>query len=332
VRHLRSGAWGWLAALAFCGAVHAEETAPAAAPPERQAIPGTHVSLEVPAGFHVAREFAGIGRAADFTSVMVTELAVPRAIALESLSEESLTRSGLQRLGGSDVKVDGQPAARVDAVQKIGSKSFRKWFLLLGDETHSVLLTATAPDELKQQHEAALVAVLESARWEEAGAPPASSAAPELRFSVKEAAPLRIVRSADDSLVLSEAQAQKGHVTPVVTAGASRAQVAIDDLAAFARSRLEQTPSVFEVQIRSQAARPLGKLAGHEIRADAKDAESGRAVRVHQVLAEDGGRYYLVQGIFDAADDARLSPAFDAVAASFELRNPSKSAVKAGAN
>jgi hypothetical protein len=331
VRQLRSGVWGWLAAAALCGAVHAEETTPAAAPPQREAIPGTHVSIEVPAGFHVAREFAGIGRAEDFTSVMVTELAVPRAIALESLSQESLTRSGLERLGSSDLQVGGKAATRVDALQKIGSKSFRKWFLLLGDETHSVLLTATAPDELRQQHESALVAVLESTRWEESGAP-AAAAAPELHFSVREAAPLRIVRSANDSLVLSESQAQKGHVAPVVTAGASRARVAIDDLAAFARTRLEQTPSVHEIQIRSQSARPLGKLAGHEIRADAKDAESGRAVRVHQVLAEDGGRYYLVQGIFDAEDDARLSPAFEAVAASFELRNPSKSAAHAGAN
>jgi hypothetical protein len=322
VRILRSGARGWLAALALCVPVHAEETA------QRHAIPGTHVSLAVPAGFSVAREFTGIGRAEDFTSVMVTELDVPLAIALESLSEASLTRSGLQRIGSSELKVDGRAATRVDAVQKIGSKSFRKWFLLLGDDTHAVLLTATAPSELEQQHESALVGVLESADWQPGGVP---AVAPVLSFAVREAAPLRVVRSGDDSLVLSEAQAKPGRVPPVVTAGASRAQVAIADLPDFARTRLEETVSVREIQIRSEGARPLGKLAGHEIRADAKDAESGRAVRVHQVLAGDGSRYYLVQGIFDAEDDARLTPAFEAVAASFEVRNPSNSAARPAA-
>lgn len=319
---VRSGLAGWIALLALCASAQAQE---AAAPAQRQPIPGTHVSLEVPAGFSVAREFTGIGRAEDFTSVMVTELDVPLAIALESLSEPALKRSGLERLGSSELKVDGRPATRVDAVQRIGSKSFRKWFLLFGDDTHSVLLTATAPNELEAQHRDALLHVLQSTHWDPKAGPAAE--APELRFAVKEAAPLRIVRSADDSLVLSEAKAVKGHVTPVVTVGASRAQVEISELARFARTRLEETTSVDEIQIRSQGPRRLATLEGHEIRADAKDAESGRAVRVHQILAGEGARYYLVQGIFDADDAARLEPAFEAVAASFTLR-PAASVAK----
>jgi hypothetical protein len=302
--------------LALCGPAQAEEPAPA---PTRQQIPGTDVSLEVPAGFSVAREFAGIGRAEDFTSVMVTELDVPLAIALESLSQPALTRSGLERLGSSELKVDGRQATRIDAVQKIGSKSFRKWFLLFGDDTHSVMLTATAPSELEAQHRDALLQVLQSTHWDKGGGASAAPA-PALRFAVKEAAPLKIVRSADDALVLSEAQAVKGHVAPVVTVGASRAQVEIGELAGFARTRLEETTSVEKIQIRSQGPRRLATLQGHEIRADAKDAQSGRAVRVHQILAGEGARYYLVQGIFDAADAARLEPAFEAVVASFTLR------------
>ena len=43
-------------------------------------------------------------------------------------------------------------------------------------------------------------------------------------------------------------------------------------------------------------------------------------MRVRQILATDGARYFLVQGIFDADDATRLGPAFEGVATSFKLR------------
>jgi hypothetical protein len=308
-----------LTAVALLGAgPTAEIEAPRRDAVEREKIPGTRVALMVPDGFEIARDFPGIGRSQDFTSVLVTELNVPAAIAAESVSEAALARNGVELIESKPVQIYGRPATRVDAVQKIGAISFRKWFLVLGNDTKSVMLTATTPSENEEQYRTALVQVLESAHWDEGGAP--ASAPVALPFQVKEAPPLRIVRSAATALVLSEPAPVKGHVTPVVTVGASKATVAVGELAGFAKTRLEETPTLTEIQIRSQGAQRLGGLPGHEIRADARDTESGRPVRVHQLLAEDGGHYYLVQGIFDAEDAGRLDPAFDAVAASFTLR------------
>jgi hypothetical protein len=302
--------WGLLATLAAAQAVGAEEA------PLRQSIRGTRISLEVPAGFRVSEDFPGIGRVEEFSSVMVTELDVPVEIAVETFSKPALERRGIEMQRSGPALVDGRPATLVHATQRIGGMTFRKWFLLLGDETRSVLLTATTPIEQEQQHGDVLVHVLSSAHWSEARGPEPAQALP---FRVKEAPPLRFVRSSDAAVVLSDPQAASGHVAPIVTVGASRAQVEIDDLAAFARERLEETVSIHEIAVESEGPQRLGGLAAHQIVARARDAENGRAVRVRQILAHDDTRYYLVQGVFDAEDAARLEPAFDAVAASFAL-------------
>lgn len=313
---------GWtlaLLALAAAAAHGAEEAPPESAPqapPLRQSIRGTGITLEVPAGFVVSQDFPGIGRAEDMSSVMVTELEVPVAIAGEAFAPEALERRGLEAHRTGPVEVDGRPATLVHATQRIGGMTFRKWFLLLGDETRSVLLTATTPIELEEQHRDVLVRVLSGAHWSGSRAPQPAQALP---FRVKEAPPLRVVRSGDAALVLSDPQVAAGHVAPLVTVGASRAQVEIADLAAFARERLEETVSIHEITIESQGPRVLGGLEAHQIVARARDAENGRAVRVRQILARDGARYYLVQGVFDAEDAARLEPAFEAVATSFAL-------------
>jgi hypothetical protein len=304
---------------------------PAAAPPAaelRQTIADTGVSLPVPEGFRASEDFPGIGRAEDLTSVMVTLLDVPVAIAAEAFGERPLAQRGFELQSTTRVQVDGRDATRIDATQRIGGMSFRKWFLLLGDETRSVLLTATTPLESEAQYRDALVHVLLSAQW---GAPRAPAEPKPLSFQVREAAPLRIVRSGDDAIVLTDPGAAPGRVAPLVSVGASRALVAIPDLAAFARERLEQTVSVREIALDSEQERRLATLGGHEIRASALDTDSGRAVKVHQILASDGSRYYLVQGIFDAEDAQRLEPAFEAVASSFELRASTAAAGAAAA-
>jgi len=289
----------------------------------RQAIGHTGVSLLVPTGFKSSEDFPGIGRAEDLSSVMVTELDVPQSAAAEAFTQPALERRGIAVASTRPITVDGRETSLIEATQKIGSMTFRKWFVLLGSDTRSVLLTATTPVEYEGQHREALVHVLESARWSEASGPAPAVA---LSFQVKEVPPLRIVRSGNDSIVLSDPEVVKGHVAPLVTVGASQARVDASDLAAFAKSRLEETTSLHEISVEEQGPRALGSLQGYQITAKAKDTESGRPVRVRQILASDGSRYFLVQGIFDADDATRLGPAFEGVATSFKLRDASAGA------
>jgi hypothetical protein len=149
--------------------------APKVTPPPEAASPapieahhtvsGTGVTLIVPAGFSAARDFPGIARATDLSSVMVTELDVPLALASEAFAPDALARRDIEVASTTPVVVDGHSTQLIQATQRIGEMRFSKWFLLLGDDKHSVLLTATTPSDREAQHRDALVHVLETAQW-----------------------------------------------------------------------------------------------------------------------------------------------------------------------
>jgi hypothetical protein len=281
-------------------------------------IPGTRIALVVPPGFHVAREFPGIGRDEDLTSVLVTELPVPLEISLPTFSPEALAERGIRYHRSGSVEVSGRRATLVHASQNVAGMEFRKWMLVIGDETETVMVVATTPIELEATHQAALVETLASVRW----TPGPREAPTALPFSIRPPDPLRIVTSARNALVLSD-PAYDGsgeRLPPVVSVGYSVALVQIRDLAAFARQRLEETASISEIEILEESPRRLDGMPAHAIEADAHDASTDREVRVRQVLATDGARFYLIQGIAERREAEPFAGLFDAVVTSFARR------------
>jgi hypothetical protein len=286
---------------------------------ERVPIPGTRVRMEVPAGFSVSHEFPGIGHDEDLTSILVTELAFPIEIARPTLSREALAERGVRLHDAVPVEVSGRRALLVHASQRARGISFRKWMLLLGDGSGSVLVTATTPRELEATHQVALVEALRSVVWTPTGPDPSSVILP---FEVDAPAPLRIVTTATNAVVFANPDHDPGPdgVAPLVSVGESLAQVEIDDLPAFARQRLLETPTVDEIEVEREAPRLLAGMPGHEIHARARDTQSEREVRIIQLLALGESRYYLIQTIAQPDDAASFERAYDAVANSFRLR------------
>lgn len=292
-------------------------------------IPGTRVHLAVPEGFAVAEDFPGIGRDEDVTSVLVTELPVPLEVASRSLEPDALEQRGVALHASARVEADGRDALLAHASQRTAGTAFRKWMLLFGDSRGSVLVTATTPREYEERHQEALVDTLRSVVWRpddgpDDGPDDASDgpAAPDaLPFALRAPPPFEVVSRASNAVVLTDRErAAAGGVAPLVSVGASLGRVAVGDLADFARRRLDETPSVEAIEAESEGARTLGGMPGHEIRARARDVQTGREVRVVQLLAAREGRYYLVQAIARPADAAATRSAYEAVAESFRLR------------
>lgn len=298
----------WLLALGL---------AASAAASEPQRIAGTGVSLDVPDGFHVSQEFPGFGRDDDLTSLLVSELPAPFEASRASFGAEALASRGVTLHRTVDVVVDGRRGLLMHASQRSAGVTFRKWILLLGDDRASVLLTATTPLDREAMHRDALVSTLRSVRWD----PEQKTSDTEgLRFRVSEVAPLRIVSSAPNAVVLSDPDHGPGTLAPLVVVGSSLGRVQIRDLAGFARRRLDQTVSIEAVEIASEAPASLDGLPGHRIEARALDGDSGRPVHVTQLLATDGERYYLLQAIVDAHTRGSLEPVLEAIFASFTLQ------------
>ena len=100
------------------------------------------VALVVPAGFHLSRDFPGIGLDEDLTSVLVTELAVPLEVSLPPFSPQALAERGITLHRSGTVEVSGRRATLVHASQKVTGVDFRKWMLVLGDENRVKLSEA----------------------------------------------------------------------------------------------------------------------------------------------------------------------------------------------
>lgn len=288
-------------------------------------IPGTGVSLIVPTGFTLSSAFPGLGRDEDLSSVLVTELPFPLEIARRSLEPAALEERGLSVHRIGIVEVDGHAALLVHASQSAGGIQFRKWMVLIGDDQASVLITATTPLDKESVHQQALVEALRTARWS-GGQSEANRAEPELPFVIREPAPLRVVASSRDALLLSDpSRTGEAGASPIVSVGVSRALVQIANLAEFANQRLNESVTVDQIEVRSEAPRKLAGLPAHEIRADAHDTATGDLVRITQVLATDGARYFLLQGVARRDEAERFAPLFEAVVESFSLREDSPS-------
>lgn len=302
-----------------CALLAALVLAVTASAEEYRQIEGTRVQLRVPDGFFVSDEFPGLGREEDLTSVLVSELAAPLALTRTTFGAEALAEKGVTLRRAVEVEVEGRAGLLLHATQNAAGVAFRKWILLLGDERRSVLITATAPLDLEARHQQALVETLSTARWN-----PDVEVTPGdgMRFSVAEAPPLRIVSSAANAIVLSDPTRTFGPgPPPLVVVGSSLGRVQIADLADFARQRLEQTVSIEEIEVREESERSLDELPAHEIRARARDVASKRVMQVTQVLATDGERYFLLQGIVDAEESEAFAPILQQVIDSFSLRD-----------
>jgi hypothetical protein len=293
--------------------VFAALLAHAATAAERVSIPGTDVSLPLPEGFALTPDFPGIGLDADLTSVLVTELPVPFAISKQRFDADALARGGVTLRRSDSIEVDGHEGLLLHATQTAAGVEFRKWLVVFGDDTESILLAATTPLDQEARHQGVLVETLRGAQWRRA-----ADAAKRLPFRIGEVPPLEVVSSASNAVVLADPHFHPPDTVPGhVTVGISAATVQIGSLAGFARHRLVETTSIKEVEITSETEAELDGMPAHRIEATAVDLEKDRPVQVLQLLATDGTHYFLVQGIADASRAEIFEPRFDRVGALF---------------
>jgi hypothetical protein len=296
--------WPLLLAVLLASAAHAVE---------RVDIPGTDISLPLPEGFALAPDFPGIGNDEDLTSVLVTELPVPFAISKQRFDADALARGGVKLRRADSIEVDGHEGLLLHATQTAAGLEFRKWLVVFGDDTESILLAATTPLDQEAQHQGVLVETLRGAQWRRA-----SDAAKLLPFRIGEVEPFEVVSSASNAVVLADPHFHPPDTVPGhVTVGVSAATVQIGSLAGFSRHRLEETPSIKDVEITSESEAELDGMPAHRIEATAIDLEKDRLVQVLQLLATDGTHYFLVQGIADASRAAIFEPRFDRIGALF---------------
>ena len=280
-------------------------------------IPGSRISLEVPAGFSVARGYAGIAQADARVSVRIAELPTAARQMRAAMTAEQLASRGMRLVETEPVVTPIGEGTLLLVAQQDQGVEFRRLILVTGNEGETVLLTASAPASAWPTYADTLRGLLLGARWD-----PLASVDPmaALGFRIGATADLEpalalagaaLLVTSRDPADAPESGGPFALVTRSATLGEGR------DLAAISRRQLAASRRITDARIGRERETEMGGMPAHELIASARS--NGKELTVYQVLGFDGDSYYLLQGFVETARDARFVPQFRALADSLEI-------------
>lgn len=278
-------------------------------------VQGTGVKLAPPDGFVASERFPGFRNDDGAVSIMVTELPGPFAEARKMFDGDGLAKRGVKLLSVTEVTANGAPALLARAEQTQQGIEFSKWMLIGGDATASVLIVANYPKAAATEHEEPLRAALLGATWT-AGA--ARDPYEGLPFRLTATDTLKLARRVSNNVAFTES----GKLPPaspdeaLFVVGVSTSAVAPSNLAAFSAKRARATESLTEFGDLAGTPVKVAGLDAYEIVVPAKDAKTGAAKRLFQVIALDGSGYWVAQGIAPEARADALVEEFRRIVAS----------------
>jgi hypothetical protein len=238
------------------------------------------------------------------------------------MNREGLASRGMTLLHSEPATIPGAAEGLLVHVhQQAGDVLFAKWMVVCGDESASVLVTATFPESLVETLEAPLRrAVLSTVLAREGPA----DAFEGLPFRVDPGPGLRIGSRMGNMLSLTPdgGSAPLAPGAPRCFVGLSVAEADLTDLRAFAEEHARRTVTLRGVQVLRGRPLRIDGLEAWELEADAKHAESGLPLRLYQVVLSEGRNYALIVGMVEASRAADYVPAFRHVAESFSRRPP----------
>ena len=286
---------------------------------ELQPVTGTNVSLIPPADFVVSDRFAGYQHEESNSSILVTEIPASIEQLRPGLTDsERLQEKGIVLLNKETVIVDGQKALLLNVRQSAYDTDFKKWILLIGNETESTLVTATFLAELESEYSQQLKDSLLTVEWNHS----ATSSTNGLAFILLETKDLKLAEEIGNALAYT-----KDGVFPAVSTNDPIFVVApsispqYKEISVFAEERLLQTENLAGIEIINSKETSIDNLPGYEIVAMGKDIKSGETITLYQVILVDSDSYYyLMQGQVSADLNQQYLSQFKELARSFTRR------------
>lgn len=273
-------------------------SAPALA--QRSAVPGTRLYLDPPAGFIPSPEFPGFINPAARASISVTEIPAPLLDALEAYGAEGLRKKGIAVISTDTFEKDGLRAMLMRGEQGTGSQRMVKLFLVTGDASESVIVTASYAKRFGADLDTRLWASLRDATWDSSQMLDHFDG---LGFSLKEVPGLRIATRVSNSVIFTRDgrlpdQYYTGQM--LIVGWVKGLTPAIEERRAFAEKRFLATALLTDVQIDNTESTTINGLSGFTTTGTGNHRHLGYATVSYQVVlfAEDG--ILIAQGLTDS--------------------------------
>lgn len=283
------------------------EEAPAVETPEGEAaegptevlspvrIPGTRVSLSPLPGFGLADTFAGITSPELRASVLVVEIPASYAETSVSLGPDSLDAKGVTVTSREETTINGYPATVVALGQEEDGTQYLKWATIFGNDTESVLLTATYPAELDADIGHVMKGELLAAAWMPTEITDPFEGMP---FTVAEPLGYKVATRLANSLLLTKdgLLPEAGATDPVILVGFARSPAELPDMARFAQDRLAATDDLQNPEASAVEEVTVDGLPAVVIHAKGTDAGTQQAVAFYQAVIFSERRHFVIQG------------------------------------
>lgn len=283
-------------------------------------VRGTRVDMEKPAGFVDAPNFSGFQHAEDGSSIMVTEMPAPYAQATAGFNAEGLASRGMKLVSKLDTKVGHFPAMLLEVTQNAYGTDYRKWMLVFGDPSRTVIVAGTAANAVPTASDVVKKAVLSTSYAESAAVP---SMVADLPFTISGTKDLKLANRIQNMLLFTTdgkiGQPKPKDPTLFIVGQALATNMDIPDKTAFARKRLQQTEGVSNLEVLSEGDVKISGLPAREIAASAV-GKKGDKVFILQIIVYAQHSYFVMQGLTDLSMRAAREPEFRLLANSFKLK------------
>jgi hypothetical protein len=280
-------------------------------------VPGTRVTITPPEGFSPAQQYPGFERPEAQASIMVTELPVPAAAMMRSMTTPALASKGMVLISARDVSINQRPARLLHVRQQAAAGEVLKWMLVAGDAKTSVMVVGAFGEASSDMGDAIRRSLLTVA-W---GSAEPADEFEGLPFRVTPTARMKLARRLSNMLMFTESgtTGSPGSTEALYIAGHSIGRGQIADVQGFSESRAKQTTLIKGIANFSGRQVQIAGMDGYELEADATDARSGRAMRLYQVIIPDATGYYILQGLSRADHARELFAEFRTLTASFRV-------------
>lgn len=293
----------------------------------RLQIPGTIVSIVPPSGFSKADRFPGFFRREADSSIMVTDVPGPYSEITKSFNEIDLSARSMRLLERKDVTVCGKNGLLLNIAQTAHKKLYEKWIVIFGSENETYLVTATFPQDLRDQMSNALRSSILSTQC---SSDTDKNFFEGLTFTISNSPKMKFANRMGNNITMTKDGSfpVKNETDPILIAGASISQdLVIDNKKSFAIKLVQKIATLKNIEIEEIKNIKIDNLPGYEITARGTDKYHGETNYAYQVILFGDTDYYLIVGIVTADEKADYLPTFRQVAKSFKQNKNAASAV-----
>ncbi len=110
-------------------------------------------------------ELPGFETDDQLTAIVVNELQASTRYTLQSLTTQGFAAQGMVLQGQERLEIDGYPARLYDIREELRGIPFRRWTLVFGSSSTTVVISAITPAAFADEMGAPLRRALESVRW-----------------------------------------------------------------------------------------------------------------------------------------------------------------------